>query len=61
MAASALTTDTSILTSSANDLGFEQIFGRQIEALGLADLVEAAAIITSLRPERSEGPSRPAT
>jgi len=29
----ALTTDTSLLTAAANDLGFEQIFARQIEAL----------------------------
>jgi len=30
----ALTTDTSILTSIANDYGFENVFSRQIEALG---------------------------
>jgi len=30
----ALTTDTSILTAAGNDLGFEQVFARQIEALG---------------------------
>jgi D-sedoheptulose 7-phosphate isomerase len=30
----ALTTDTSILTAGANDLGFEDVFRRQIEALG---------------------------
>lgn len=30
----ALTTDTSILTAHANDLGFEKIFKRQVEALG---------------------------
>jgi D-sedoheptulose 7-phosphate isomerase len=29
----ALTTDTSLLTAAGNDLGFEQIFARQIEAL----------------------------
>ena len=33
-AATALTTDTSMLTAAGNDLGFEQIFARQIEALG---------------------------
>jgi len=33
----ALTTDTSLLTAAANDLGFEQVFARQIEALGKAD------------------------
>jgi D-sedoheptulose 7-phosphate isomerase len=30
----ALTTDTSILTAGANDFGFEQVFARQVEALG---------------------------
>ena len=30
----ALTTDTSILTSVANDSGFEKIFARQVEAVG---------------------------
>jgi D-sedoheptulose 7-phosphate isomerase len=30
----ALTTDTSVLTASANDFGFESVFSRQIEALG---------------------------
>jgi D-sedoheptulose 7-phosphate isomerase len=34
LAALALTTDTSTLTAAGNDLGFEQIFARQIEALG---------------------------
>jgi D-sedoheptulose 7-phosphate isomerase len=34
LAALALTTDTSILTSVANDEGFERIFVRQIEAMG---------------------------
>ena len=33
-AAVALTTDSSLLTAAANDLGFEQVFARQIEALG---------------------------
>lgn len=32
----ALTTDSSLLTAAGNDLGFEQIFARQIEALGAA-------------------------
>jgi len=32
--AAALTTDTSVLTSIANDYSFEQIFSRQVEALG---------------------------
>ncbi len=34
LAAIALTTDTSTLTAAANDLGFERIFARQVEALG---------------------------
>jgi D-sedoheptulose 7-phosphate isomerase len=34
MPAIALTTDTSILTAVANDFGFEQVFARQVEALG---------------------------
>ena len=34
IAALALTTDTSALTAGANDLGFDRVFARQIEALG---------------------------
>jgi D-sedoheptulose 7-phosphate isomerase len=34
IAAIALTTDTSALTAAGNDLGFEQVFARQIRALG---------------------------
>lgn len=42
LAAIALTTDTSILTSVGNDYSFEYIFARQIEALGVkGDLVTA--------------------
>src|SRR3954452_24013271 len=33
LAAVALTTDTSLLTAAGNDLGFEQIFARQVQAL----------------------------
>ena len=33
LAAVALTTDTSLLTAAGNDLGFEQIFARQVDAL----------------------------
>lgn len=44
----ALTADTSVLTCLANDFGYEEIFGRQVEALGAAsDLV--LAISTSGR------------
>ena len=32
----ALTTDTSLMTAAANDLGFEHVFSRQIEALARA-------------------------
>lgn len=46
LAGLALTTDTSTLTACGNDFGFDQIFSRQIEALGRAgDL--AIAISTS--------------
>ena len=34
LAALALTTDTSFLTASANDFGFEGVFARQVEGLG---------------------------
>jgi D-sedoheptulose 7-phosphate isomerase len=34
IAAVALTTDSSALTAIGNDLGFEQVFARQVEALG---------------------------
>jgi D-sedoheptulose 7-phosphate isomerase len=46
IAAIALTTDTSTLTAAGNDLGFERIFARQIEALGRPGDV-AIAISTS--------------
>jgi D-sedoheptulose 7-phosphate isomerase len=36
LAAIALTTDSSVLTSIANDYAFERVFARQIEALGRA-------------------------
>lgn len=34
LAAIALTTDTSLLTAASNDLGFDQVFARQVRALG---------------------------
>jgi D-sedoheptulose 7-phosphate isomerase len=46
LAAIALSTDTSALTAAGNDLGFERIFARQIEALGKPGDV-AIAISTS--------------
>jgi D-sedoheptulose 7-phosphate isomerase len=36
LTALALTTDTSLLTAAANDLGFEQVFARQVAAHGRA-------------------------
>jgi phosphoheptose isomerase len=46
MAAIALTTDTSVLTSIGNDYAFERVFARQVEALGRPGDV-ALAITTS--------------
>ena len=46
IAAIALTTDTSALTAIGNDLGFDELFARQIEALGRPGDV-ALAISTS--------------
>jgi D-sedoheptulose 7-phosphate isomerase len=46
IAAIALTTDTSALTAAGNDLGFERVFARQIEALGRPGDI-AIAISTS--------------
>ena len=46
IAAVALTTDTSALTAAGNDLGFDMIFARQIEALGRPGDI-AIAISTS--------------
>ena len=46
IAALALTTDTSALTAAGNDLGFDHIFARQVEALGKPGDV-AIAISTS--------------
>lgn len=42
----ALTTDTSALTAAANDFGYDQVFSRQVEALGRPGDV-ACAISTS--------------
>jgi D-sedoheptulose 7-phosphate isomerase len=46
LAAIALTTDTSAITAIANDYGFDQVFARQVEALGRAGDV-LVAISTS--------------
>lgn len=59
----ALTTDTSFLTASANDFGFENVFARQVEALGVAgDVLIAIStsgrspnVIAALRRARERG------
>jgi D-sedoheptulose 7-phosphate isomerase len=59
----ALTTDSSVLTSVANDYGFEAVFSRQIEALGVpGDLVVGIStsgnsrnVIAALEAARSQG------
>jgi D-sedoheptulose 7-phosphate isomerase len=63
LASVALTTDTSILTSVANDDGFEAVFSRQIEALGNpGDLLvgistsgNSGNVIAALQAARSQG------
>jgi len=63
IAALALTTDTSALTAAGHDLGFEQVFARQIEALGKpGDVVIAIStsgkspnVIAALEKARSMG------
>jgi D-sedoheptulose 7-phosphate isomerase len=63
IAAIALTTDTSALTAAGNDLGFEQIFARQIEALGKPGDVAVAIstsgkspnVITALKQAKGRG------
>lgn len=62
-AAIALTTDTSALTSIANDYGFEHIFARQIEGLGkrgdvllaLSTSGQSPNILAALRLARERG------
>lgn len=63
LAAVALTTDTSILTSIGNDYGFEQIFLRQIQALGrpgdvavgLSTSGNSANVLKAIEAARSRG------
>jgi D-sedoheptulose 7-phosphate isomerase len=62
-AALALTTDTSALTSIANDYGFEQVFSRQVEGLGqrgdvlmaLSTSGKSPNILAALRFARERG------
>ena len=63
LAAVALTVDSSVLTAVANDLGFEQAFARQVDALGRAGDVlvlhstsgESANLLAAARAARTRG------
>lgn len=63
IAAIALTTDTSALTAAANDLGFEHVFARQIEALGrrgdvavgISTSGKSANVAAGLRQAKAQG------
>ncbi len=58
-----MTTDSSALTAAGNDLGFEQVFARQIEALGrpgdvavaISTSGKSANIIAALKQARAMG------
>jgi D-sedoheptulose 7-phosphate isomerase len=55
MAAVALTTNSSLLTAQANDLGFETVFSRQIASLGQARDVLVALSTSGDSPNILEG------
>lgn len=55
IAALALTTDSSTLTAAGNDLGFEQLFARQITALGKPGDVAVAISTSGTSPNVIEG------
>jgi D-sedoheptulose 7-phosphate isomerase len=63
LASMALTTDTSILTSVANDYGFEAVFSRQVEALcapgdllvGISTSGNSRNVMAALESARSQG------
>ena len=55
LAALALTTDTSALTSIANDTDFSQVFSRQIEALGRAGDIALGISTSGTSPSVLEG------
>ena len=63
LAAIALTTDTSILTSIANDYSFKQVFARQVEALGqpgdvafgISTSGESPNVVCALQAARARG------
>ena len=62
-AAVALTTDTSVLTSIANDTNYERVFARQIEALGrpgdvalgISTSGRSPSVLAALRQAREQG------
>ncbi len=63
IAALALTTDTSSMTAIANDIGFEKIFSRQVEALGnsgdlflaISTSGESANLVEAIKSAREGG------
>ena len=55
LAAIALTTDSSILTAVGNDYGFDQIFARQVQALGRPNDVAIAISTSGNSPNIIEG------
>jgi D-sedoheptulose 7-phosphate isomerase len=63
LAAIALTTDTSVITSIANDSEYERVFSRQIEALGhrgdialgISTSGRSASVLTAFRQAKSQG------
>jgi D-sedoheptulose 7-phosphate isomerase len=63
LAAFALTTDTSVLTAIGNDYGYERVFARQVEAVGVAGDVfigistsgRSPNIVAALQVARAKG------
>lgn len=63
LAAIALTTDTSVITSIANDSDYDRVFSRQIEALGrrgdialgISTSGRSASVLAAFRQARSQG------
>lgn len=55
LSAIALTTDTSIITSISNDYGFEKLFSRQIQAIGIKGDVLLALSTSGNSPNILEG------
>ena len=59
----ALTTDTSILTATGNDFGYDQVFARQVEALakprdvviGISTSGDSANVVRGLEVARAQG------